>query len=480
LKRLLVTLSTVTLACSESTPPSSPVATVELSLDTMTIVPGATMRLRAIARDSSGAPLAGFKTSWFSTDTRIVDVDTLGVLNARATGTVAVIARVDGHADSTRIGVVQVTFVQVSAGANHACGLTALGRAFCWGNGFAGALGFGDTINSTAPVAVAGGLSFTTISAGYSYTCALTTTGIPYCWGSNFVGQLGLGNIDTAAHVVPQPVTGSPTLATLDAGAFHTCGRSSSGAAYCWGYNSQGENGDGQRGIIEPAPHTVVGGVSFASVTTGQTHSCGVASDSTAFCWGNGSAGILGLDSFPAPCVSTGTGPQCPEPMLVVGSTKYPSLEAGWSHTCALVVGGAAYCWGSNQYGQLGTGTPADFSATPVVVSGGHTFVSLSSGTAHSCALTSAGEAWCWGAGGDGRLGDGSGTSGSYSSSSPLPAAGGLIFAVLSAGGGITCGVTTSGTTYCWGANDYGQLGIGADYASVPMKLTPTRILGQP
>src|SRR5438093_9846733 len=147
-------------------------------------------------------------------------------------------------------------------------------------------------------------------------------------------------------------------------------------------------------------------------------------------------------------------------------------VDAGGFHSCALTAAGQAFCWGNNR-GQLGDGTPFD-RLVPTAVAGGLTFAALSAGDGASCGLTPTGAAYCWGFNNSGQLGDGTTTD----RLSPTPVAGGLTFAMLSAGnnaaGGHTCGVTTSGATYCWGRNANGQLGDG----TTTDRLVPTPIAG--
>ena len=136
------------------------------------------------------------------------------------------------------------------------------------------------------------------------------------------------------------------------------------------------------------------------------------------------------------------------------------AVSSGVEHTCALTAAGRAYCWGYNADSQLGDSSNTQ-RFTPVAVAGGLTFASISVGDTHSCALTAAGAAWCWGSNQVGLLGNGTGTLGGVSSSVPVPVAGGLRFSSLRAGSGHNCGTTAAGTAYCWGYNSNGQLGTG-------------------
>ncbi len=168
-------------------------------------------------------------------------------------------------------------FASVDAGGGFACGLTAEGRGYCWGDNAWGQLGSGDTLSVSAPVPVAGDLVFQSISAGAVHTCGLTAAGGAYCWGRNELGQLGLGSADSTAHPTPEPVVGAPVLDALDAGGF-TCGLAPSGEAYCWGVPWE----------EWWAPQPVPGGFTFGSLAVGLVHACGVPPDGRPRCWGSG------------------------------------------------------------------------------------------------------------------------------------------------------------------------------------------------
>ena len=149
-------------------------------------------------------------------------------------------------------------------------------------------------------------------------------------------------------------------------------------------------------------------------------------------------------------------------------------ITAGGDHTCALTNAGAAYCWGSNSYGRLGNGSETN-SLTAVAVSGGLTFTTIAAGSTHTCALTNAGDAYCWGNNVVGQLGNGS----TNRSSVPVAVSGGLKFLTLAATGDHTCGLVSSGAAYCWGKNDFGQLGNGTTSGStVPGSTTPMPVSG--
>jgi len=351
--------------------------------------------------------------------------------------------------------VVTLTFARLTAGRLHTCGVTTAGATYCWGDDTNGQLGITSGFAYT-PGLVSSGPTFAAVSAGGYHSCGVTATGSAYCWGANGVGQLG--DSTTTQRPSPVLVVGGLTFAALSAGYNHTCGITTVGAAYCWGRNFEGELGDGTR-TDQPGPVLVSGGLTFASVSAGVDHSCGVTVAGAAYCWGDNTHGEVGDSS------TTFTRPS---PELVAGGLTFAAVSAGGNHSCGVIPVGAAYCWGDNSLGQLGDGTDSS-RLTPVRVSGGLSFTALIAGGGHTCGLTAAGAAYCWGYNIDGQLGDGTTTP---IRSSPVPVSGGLTFAIVSAGGGHTCGITAGGTTYCWGNNSSGQLGNGSSSAdSIPVRV---------
>ena len=162
-----------------------------------------------------------------------------------------------------------VSFVQLSLGALHSCGLTEDGVAYCWGENFGGQLGDGTSIGRTAPTPVLTSLRFRIIAtaSGFAtggnvappipnpgfnaHTCALTSAGTPYCWGWNGNGQLGDGT--TTSRRVPVPVAGNLTLTTIALGGAYTCGMQGN-TAWCWGANAFGQLGRGSLSSLSTVP----------------------------------------------------------------------------------------------------------------------------------------------------------------------------------------------------------------------------------
>ncbi|MBB4754059.1 S8 family serine peptidase [Actinoplanes lobatus] len=312
-----------------------------------------------------------------------------------------------------------VGFTRLTAGWSHTCGLSSDSKAYCWGYNFHGQLGTGDTADRPAPVPVTApaGVSFIQLTAGYNHTCGLSSDSKAYCWGGGYAGQLGNGDTDTVMQLTPVPVTAPDGVgfAQLTAGTTHTCGLGNDSKAYCWGDNFHGQLGTGETGHTgdraTPVPVTAPAGVSFTQLTADNDHTCGLGSDTTTYCWGDGSNGRLGNGD---------TADQAtPVPITAPPGVSFTQLTAIYSHTCGLGSDSKAYCWGSGSSGQLGNGDTAD-RATPVPIAApaGVSFTQLTAGHFHTCGLGSDTKTYCWG---EGPLGNGDTTNESTPVAVKLP-----------------------------------------------------------
>ena len=322
-------------------------------------------------------------------------------------------------------------FAQVFSGAVHSCGLTPAGAAWCWGNGNAGQLGNGVAGTNAAPVAVSGGHGFVRLSAGSIETCGVTPAGAGFCWGA-------LGGSS-----VPAPVPGGYTFTSISVGELSACGVTTVGDAVCWGRNADGQLGDSTSIFSSETPVKVVGGLTFADVAVGGRFACGVTTSHQAWCWGTAALGdgSFGSRSWPGP---------------VSGGLALDRIAASGTNdvACAITTADEAWCWGQGADGQLGDGTVGTPAPTPVPVSGGHRFSSLSLANNSTCGLTTTGTALCWGYG---QLGDGSGAA----SAVPVPVLAGPGTLSITTAGQHGCLVDAGGSARCWGSNSFGQLGIG-------------------
>ena len=244
-------------------------------------------------------------------------------------------------------------------------------------------------------------------------------------------------------------------------GGAHTCALAADGGASCWGGNDRGQLGDGTT-TRRATPTPVSGGLRFSAISAGLGHTCAVTGGGAAYCWGRNDRGQLG----------DGTRVTHPAPVRIVGGASFRSVRTGAAHTCALSTRGDAYCWGSDAFGQLGGGANPGTGLRPVRVAAPEArFVALAVGWNHTCALTTRRNVGCWGQNSAGQLGDGT-----YDDRAvPEPVAGNRQYDGIAAGAVHSCAVAAgTGEVFCWGKNDHGQLGTGTN-ADQPH---PTRVAG--
>jgi alpha-tubulin suppressor-like RCC1 family protein len=338
----------------------------------------------------------------------------------------------------------------IAAGYYHTCAILD-GAAKCWGDNVFGQLGDGtDALERSRPVAVSGLESgVRAIATGTFHSCALAGDGAVKCWGDDEDGQLGDGTKTSRSTpvVVSGLESGVQAIATGDE---HTCALLSSGRVECWGANFYGELGNGTR--TESSTPVAVSGLSSGvqAITAGDGHTCALLSSGGVECWGGNRYGQLG----------DGTKTSRSTPVAVSGlASGVQAIAAGANHTCALLNEGVE-CWGENDDGELGDGTKTHRSR-PVAVSGlpaGVQAIGAGADAFHTCALLSGGSAKCWGDNDHGQLGDGTTTN----RSAPV-AVSGLESGVqaIVAGDFHTCALLSAGGFKCLGRNNAGQLGNG-------------------
>lgn len=342
----------------------------------------------------------------------------------------------------------------VALGSRHVCILSVDGDAYCWGRGPArGSADPGSAAAAARPTLVAGGLKFKRIAASDTYTCALSTAGAAYCWGQQQFGRLGSA---TESSARPQPVNAAAVFVQITTGPDHACALTADGRAYCWGatrFGRLGNGGDPSAGSSIPV--AVQAEVRFNAISAGATHTCAIAVNGAGYCWGDTSSGQIGNGQLNLERTT---------PAAVAGGRLYSTISASQGSACA-VAQNTVYCWGINDQGQLGDGSRTDRNV-PTPVAGAAAYRAVAHGSTHACALAMDGTAYCWGRGRFGQLGDGR----NEDSTVPVRVATTLRFRTIAAGPLHSCALTEDGRAYCWGAGDLGN-GSSAG-SSVPVAVT--------
>lgn len=358
------------------------------------------------------------------------------------------------------------TISSVAAGLSYSCAVTSQGTVRCWGDNVWGQLGDSTTVNRLTPVDVVDLADVESISAFHKHICALTSAGGVKCWGRNYHGELGDGTIDNRSR--PVDVIGlADGVRQVSAGGFHTCAVLDNDELKCWGVNWHGQLGDGKLGNTElaPADSVALGETKVQAVATGKWHTCVLTTVGGVKCFGYNLQGQAGngqaiMDN--------------PEASDVIGlSSGVKALALGEIHSCALMLDGKVKCWGDNTQGQLGDGSSEIRQVMPVDVSGLSNVIAITAGSYHTCALLEDGQVRCWGDNWAGQVGDGT----NVAHNTPVTITGLPLDAVdITAGDSHTCAVLINGRAMCWGANSFGQVGKGTSamhmQAGVPVGMT--------
>ncbi|GAB2721942.1 hypothetical protein GCM10027038_20660 [Arthrobacter bambusae] len=344
------------------------------------------------------------------------------------------------------------------------------GTVWAWGNNDHGQLGNGTTANSNIPVEVTGLTGATAITAKDSIAYALLQDGTIRAWGWNLNGQLGDGTTtDSSIPVRVGGITGATAITTTGDGihGFTAYALLQDGTVRAWGYNGNGELGNGTA-TNSSVPVQVTGLAGTAAVRTNEHTAYALLQDGTVRAWGNSLFGQLG-NGTAGPYVSSRT------PVPVTGITGATAITANHYNAYALLQDGTVRAWGYNGSGELGNGSTygsTPYSSTPVQVTGltATTAITASDDTAY--ALLQDGTVRAWGWNNEGQLGNGTTT---MFSTTPVPVTGitGATAVTADHYTHAAYALLRDGTVRAWGTNNGGQLGNGTTTTtSVPVQVT--------
>lgn len=274
--------------------------------------------------------------------------------------------------------------------------------------------------------------------------------------------------------LLPVEVVGNRTWSDVEAGFQHTCALTTAGAAYCWGNNEYLQTGStvdascasGSRCVFTPT--AVSGGHVFTQIAAGGNMSCGLTTAGAVWCWGGG-YGDEGT------YLGNGTLSRSAAPVRVASDSVFASVTSVAGGGCALTTSGQAWCWGQNG-GYLGDGTTIN-RPSPVAVGGALRFTRLVFHWSHRCGITTAGALYCWGDNRWGQLATGEVPFNNFgvTVTTPTAAIGGATYLDIAVGGSFTCAIRADGQTQCAGSNSAGQLG---DDAMISHRGTLTAVSG--
>lgn len=281
---------------------------------------------------------------------------------------------------------------------------------------------------------------------------ALTSTLTLAACTEPFIPRVGVPTLDDA---------GADGFTAVSAGREHTCALAADGSAYCWGSNEFGQAGVADDGTTCPRedrqipcrtqPIAVAGGMKFQKIRAGGAHTCGLGLDYGIYCWGDNVRGALG-----DPAVA-----QTFTPVRVISTALFMDLAVGGSHSCGLRTDGVLFCWGANDSGQLGIGSVGG-TAVPAATFTAQRFASVAAGERRTCARIADGTTYCWGVT---FVLQGASAS-TVILTEPARVVQTAPFEALTVGKNTTCGISVDNRAYCWELNTFGSIGDGSTIGS--------------
>lgn len=397
-------------------------------------------------------------------------------------------------------------FKKVSPSTEHICGLSLNNKIWCWGNNVVGNLGNNSKVSSPVPQTIhsRNNLRFTHLSSGRYNNCALSFEGELWCWGPDYGGKLG--NKDKGASIIPEriPIVINPpeeesltcnlndgncssNYTKLTATGGSICGLTQENQLWCWGSNSENQLGIASINYsilprhlnsiseLEPTPD-------FIDVSMGNLHTCAISDDNKGWCWGKGEYGQLANGESGDAGIQSEYPSQISAPANLGRDLSLTQISSGVFHSCGLDDENKIWCWGDNEYGQLGTrnnelaNLPTKIDHDPLELGNELNFTAVSSGNYHSCGLDTENKIWCWGYNQSGQLGISNNDDTNQPTKinhDPQNTGNEIEFIYLNASRNHSCAIDFFNKAWCWGLNNSYQLGISEDLdeSNLPIKI---------
>ncbi|MCH2109848.1 MAG: hypothetical protein MK135_10990 [Polyangiaceae bacterium] len=404
----------------------------------------------------------------------------------------------------------------VKLGAQHACGIQDDGSAWCWGSTLSGKTGVGPTEQESLgePTQVGTSLNWVDLTMNSSTTLLINSSGAVYGFGENADGQLRQGSpwndgyleadvlpeefnqlqlesqdsiycgltsesrvrcwgnysgsasflVDPRLQSLPRNIE-TPAFEQFAVGRDSICGLTNQGKVFCGGTDYEGALGQGvdRNEDLPFTEESSKAGDWIAIASNGRSTTCGLrqnlaGTETTLWCWGDGSSGLLGNGGE-----ESSNSPQ----QEATGSTDWAAISAGTYHICGLKTDGKAWCFGDNSLGALGRSGDA---TTPAAEASATNWSQLAAGSRSTCAIRSSDQSlWCWGSNENGQLGTGTRDFNSHSSPTQIGSA--TNWSTVKSTGTHSCALNALSELWCWGESDFGQLGQVVDL-SAPTKLS--------
>ena len=360
-------------------------------------------------------------------------------------------------------GITQIT----SIGSTY-CAIAAQGGVYCWGSNSQNQLGNNMVSGSLTPTPVSAAFQGAKqLAPGDFSSCALDAQNSVLCWSGS-----------STLSATPTAVAGLQGAKQIATGDRHSCAITAQDTVSCWGQNDSGQLGNNST-TTSSTPVTALGLQGVKQIAAKGVSTCVITAQDTVSCWGGNSYGALGQKPDPKSLL-----PYIGVPTTVPGLSGVKQIALGWLYACAITAQNRVMCWGENDLGQLGNNSTTA-SYIPVTVAGLQNVVQISSSNEHVCAVTAQGFAYCWGKNSSGQLGNAS--TAAISTVPVLVQGLQGVTQIFAGDNNIaslgiydypnSCAVTTQGAAYCWGANRWSELGSTAiSQSSVPVLIQSSNV----